>query len=154
MTRERALNAPSLKWLQVLCLGVVLAAGVQQARAQMTGNASGDLSIINSALVATVSATAKPDPEASRVNMEELYRQWRMFRAKDFDAQSANPSFLPLMEQVESALFAASKLVDNKQWVEARGELLKAQKLLLAVRPVAAAKPKVDEAGSNAAKRY
>lgn len=153
MTRARALTALSFKWLQILFLGAALAAGVQQARAQMTGNASGDLSIINSALVATVSATAKPDPEAARVNMEELYRQWRIFRARDFEAQSADPSFLPTMEKAEASLFAASKLVDNQQWAEARGELLNAQKLLQAVRPVAA-KPRGDETESNAAKRY
>lgn len=154
MTRERALKAPSLKWLQILFLGIVLVAGVHQARAQMTGNASADLSIINSALLATVSATARPDPEAARVNMEELYRQWRIFRAKNFETQSADPTFLPSMEKVEASLFAASKLVDNKQWIEARGELLDAQKLLQAVRPVTAAKPKVDETESEAAKRY
>lgn len=153
MTRARALTAPLLKWLQILFLGAALAAGVHQARAQMTGNASGDLSIINSALLATVSATAKPDPEAARVNMEELYRQWRIFRARNFETQSADPSFLPNMEKVEAALFAASKLVDNQQWREARGELLNAQKLLQAVRPVAV-KPKADETESNAAKRY
>ncbi len=153
-THARALTAPSLKWLQILFLGVVLAAGMQQARAQMTGNFSGDMSIINRALVATVSATAKPDPEAARVNMEELYRQWRIFRAKDFEAQSADPKFLPNMEKVEASLFAASKLVDSKQWVKARGELLNAQKLLQSVRPVAAPKPAVSKAESDAAKRY
>lgn len=153
MARERVLMAPSLKWLQILFLGAALVAGVPQARAQMTGNASGDLSIINSALLATVSATARPDPETARVNMEELYRQWRIFRARNFDTQSADPSFLPHMEKVEASLFAASKLVDNRRWDEARGELLNAQKLLQAVRLVAA-KPRGDETESNAAKRY
>lgn len=154
LTHECALTTPLLKWLQILFLGVALAMGVQQARAQMTGNISGDMAIINSALAATVSATAKPDAEASRLGMEELYRQWRIFRARDFETQSADPSFLPNMEKVESSLFAASKLIDNQQWAEARGELLNAQKLLQAVRPAAAAKPKVDETESDAAKRY
>lgn len=148
----RALS--TMKWLQILFLGVALAAGVQQARAQMTGNISGDMVIINSALAATVSATGKADVAASRVTMEELYRQWRIFRAKDFEAQAANPSFLPNMEKVEASLFAASKLIDNKKLAEARGELRNAQKLLQAVRPVAAAKPKVDGTESDAAKRY
>jgi hypothetical protein len=154
MNRERALTAPSLKWLQILFLGVALAAGVQQARAQMTGNFSGDMSIINSALAATVGATSKADPEASRLSMEELYRQWRMFRARNFEAQAANPSFMPSMEKVEASLFTASKLVDSTQWAEANSELQNAQKLLQAVRPVAVAKPKVDEPENAADKRY
>lgn len=154
MTRERALMAPSLKWLQILFLGALLAVGVQQARAQMTGNISGDMAIIHSALAATVNATGKADAEASRLSMEELYRQWRIFRARDFEAQSADPSFLPSMEKVEASLFAASKLIDGNQLTEARAELQNAQKLLQAVRPVAAAKPKVDETESDAAKRY
>ena len=154
MARVRTLTTPALKWLQILFLCVALAAGVHQARAQMTGNISSDLSIINSALVATVSATARPAPEAARVNMEELYRQWRIFRARDFEAQSMDPTFLPNMEKVEASLFAASKLIDNQQWAEARGELLNAQKLLQAVRPVAAIKPAISEAENDAAKRY
>lgn len=154
LTHERALTTPLLKWLQILFLGVALAIGVQQARAQMTGNVSGDMAIINSALAATVSATAKPDAEASRLGMEELYRQWRIFRARDFEAQSANPTFLPAMEKVEASLFAASKLIDNNQLAEARAELQNAQKLLQAVHPAAAAKPKLDETESAAAKRY
>lgn len=147
-------TTPSLKWLQILFLGLALATGMPQARAQMTGNTASDLSIINSALAATISATAKPDPEAARVSMEELYRQWRMFRARDFEAQSMDPTFLPNMEKVEASLFAASKLVDNQQWAEARSELLNAQKLLQAVRPVAATKSPVSEAENDAAKRY
>lgn len=154
MTRERTLMAPSLKWLQILFLGVALAIGMHQARAQMTGNISGDMAIINRALVATVSATAKPDADVSRLGMEELYRQWRIFRARDFEAQSANPSFLANMEKVEASLFAASKLIDNQQWAEARSELLNAQKLLQAVRPAAATKPAASEAENDAAKRY
>ncbi len=154
MTRERALMAPSLKWLQILFLGVALAMGVQQARAQMTGNISGDMAIINSALAATVNATGKTDAEASRLAMEELYRQWRIFRARDFETQSADPSFLPNMEKVEASLFAASKLIDGNQLTEARSELQNAQKLLQAAHPVPAAKPQADETGDDAAKRY
>lgn len=135
MNRESALKTPSLQWLQVVFLGVMLAVGVQQARAQMTGNMGGDMAIIHSALAATVSATGKADAEASRLNMEELYRQWRILRARNFEAQAADPSFVPRMEKVEAALFAASKLIDNKQWAEARSELQNAQKLLRAVHP-------------------
>ncbi len=130
MTRE----LPLMKWLQILFLGVALAAGAQQARAQMTGEFAGDLAIVTSALNATIAATAKNDPQSSRVAMEELYRQWRMLRAKNFKAQAANPLFLPEMEQVEDRLFAASKLVDKGEWASAHNELQMAEKLLQSLR--------------------
>jgi len=134
MTRERALMAPPLKWLQILFLGIVLAAGVQQARAQMTGEFAGDLAIVSSALATTIAATGKDDSQVSRVAMEELYRQWRMLRAKNFEAQALNPLFLPEMEKVEDRLFAASKLIDQGAWVPARNELQMAEKMLQSLR--------------------
>lgn len=154
MTRKLCLMSPSRKWLQMLLLAAALAFSAQQAPAQMTGDISGDMAIIHNVLAATVSATGKADAETSRVNMEELYRQWRIFRARNFESQAADPSFVPSMEKVEASLFAASRLIDNKQWPEANNELRNAQKLLQTVRPVAAAKPKVDETGSDAEKRY
>ena len=142
MSRKRVMTVQTLKWLQILFLGVVLAAGMQQARAQMTGDISGDMAIINSALAATLSATGKADAEASRVNMEELYRHWRALRAKNFEAQAADPAFVPRMEEVETLLFAASKLVDSGEFAEAHNALLSAQKLLRPEpAPVDATKP-------------
>lgn len=130
MTRELSL----MKWLQILFLGVALFVGGQQARAQMTGEFAGDLAIVTSALNATIAATGKNDPEGSRTAMEELYRQWRMLRAKNFEAQAANPLFLPAMEKVETRLFAASKLVDKGEWALAHDELQMAEKLLQSLR--------------------
>lgn len=99
MTRTFVLLSPSLKWLQMLLLAVALAATAHQARAQMTGEFAGDLAIVNSALAATIAATGKDNAQASRVAMEELYRQWRMLRAKSFETQASNPLFLPEMEK-------------------------------------------------------
>lgn len=133
MPREHVLTTQPLKWLQILFLGIVLAASVQQARAQMTGEFAGDLAIVSSALKATIAATARDDAKASRVAMEELYRQWRILRAKNFEAQAADPLFIPEMEKVEARLFAASKLVDKGDWAAANNELRMAEKLLQGV---------------------
>jgi len=120
-----------------LLLAAVLVVAPQQGQAQMTGDITGDMTIIGSALAATIAATGNTDAEDSRLTMEELYRQWRIFRAKDFETQAADPLFIPNMEKVEAALFAASKLIDNKQLTEARDELQNAQKLLQAIKPIA-----------------
>jgi hypothetical protein len=130
MVRELQL----VKWLQLTLLAVALAAGMPQARAQMTGEFGTDVMVVDSALTATITATGKADREASRVAMEELYRQWRLFRAKNFEVQSGDPLFVPDMENVEARLIAASKLIDNGRLAEARGELQTAEVLLLAVR--------------------
>jgi hypothetical protein len=122
------------KWLPTLLMAVVLAIGAQSARAQMTGEFAGDLAIVSGALKAAIAATAEDDPEVARTSMEELYRQWRMLRAKNFEAKAANPLFIPEMQKVEDRLFAASKLVDKKEWAAAHNELLMAEKLLQAVR--------------------
>lgn len=134
MVREYPLTISLMKWMQVLLLATAFAAGAQQARAQMTGEFTGDLAIVSRALTSTIAATGSDDAEASRVAMEELYRQWRMLRAKNFAAQAADPLFLPEMEKVEARLFAASKLVDQSEWAAAHNELLIAEKLLQAVR--------------------
>ena len=138
MTRTLPATLPTMfstiKWLQILFLGAALAIGVQQARAQMTSEFAGDLAIVSSALATTIAATGKDDAQASRVAMEELYRQWRILRAKNFEAQASNPLFLPEMEKVEARLFAASKLVDQGEWAQARNELQMVEKLLQTLR--------------------
>ena len=138
MTRTLPATLPTkfstIKWLQILFLGAALAIGVQQARAQMSGEFAGDLAIVSSALATTIAATGKDDAQASRVAMEELYRQWRILRAKNFEAQASNPLFLPEMEKVGDRLFAASKLVDQGAWAQARNELQMAEKLLQSLR--------------------
>ncbi len=134
MVREYPLTISLMKWMQVLLLATAFAAGAQQARAQMTGEFAGDLAIVSRALTSTIAATGSDNAEASREAMEELYRLWRMLRAKNFAAQAADPLFLPEMEKVEARLFAASKLVDQSEWAAAHNELLIAEKLLQAVR--------------------
>lgn len=122
------------KWFPLLLLTVALCAGTQPAQAQMTGEFAGDLAIISGALKTTIAATAKDDHEAARTAMEELYRQWRMLRAKNFEAKATDPLFIPEMEKVEARLFAASKLIDKNEWAAANNELQMAEKMLQAVR--------------------
>lgn len=124
----------SMRWLRLALLAVLLATGAQQAYAQMTGEFAGDVAILDSALAATVAATAKSDAEASRLAMEELYRQWRIFRAKNFGAHAADPQFIADMENVEARLFGASRKVDGEEWAAAKLELQAAAELLQAVR--------------------
>lgn len=124
----------SMQGLRLVLLALVLATGAQQAHAQMTGEFAGDAAILDSALSATVAATAKSDAETSRVAMEELYRQWRIFRAKNFEAFAGDPQFIADMEQVEARLFAASRHVDGEDRAAANRELQAAAELLQAVR--------------------
>ncbi|MGA0024752.1 MAG: hypothetical protein ACO3F9_08905 [Burkholderiales bacterium] len=124
----------SMQGLRLVLLALVLAAGALQARAQMTGDFAGDSAILDNALAATVAATAKSDAEASRLAMEELYRQWRIFRAKNFEAFAGDPQFIADMEKVEAHLFAASQKVDVEDWAAANRELQAAGELLQAVR--------------------
>lgn len=133
----------SMQGLRLVLFALALASGAQQARAQMTGDFAGDAAILDNALSATIAATAKSDAEASRVGMEELYRQWRIFRAKNFEAFAGDPQFLADMEQVEAQLFAASRHVDGEDWTAAHRELQAAAELLQAVRKrlAATAKP-------------
>jgi hypothetical protein len=134
MIRPLLLTNPLSRWVQMLFLAFALAAGASQTRAQMTGEFAGDLAIVSSALKATIAATAKDDADASRVAMEELYRQWRVLRSKNFEAQAADPLFIPEMEKVEARLFAASKLIDKGEWLPANNELLMAEKILQSVQ--------------------
>lgn len=133
----------TMQWLRLALLPVLLAAGTQLASAQMTGEFAGDAAILDKALAVTVAATAKPDAEASRLAMEELYRQWRIFRAKNFEAHAGDPQFISDMENVEAHLFAASQKVDSEEWAQANGELKTANQLLQSVRKrqAATAKP-------------
>ncbi len=134
MIREYPSTAPLMKWMQILLLATALVTGAQPVRAQMTGEFAGDLAIVSSALASAIAATGRDNADVSREAMEELYRQWRMLRARNFEAQAADPLFLPEMEKVEARLFAASKLVDKNEWAAAHNELLMAEKLLQTVR--------------------
>jgi hypothetical protein len=134
MIRQIWFTNPLSRWTPILLLAAALGAGTPQAHAQMTGEFASDLAIVSSDLKATIAATAAGDAGASRVAMEELYRQWRMLRAKNFEGQAADPLFVPEMEKVEARLFAASKLVDKGDWAAAHNELLMAEKLLQSVR--------------------
>ena len=64
----------------------------------------------------------------------ELYRLWRQFRERNFDAQTGDPLFVPEMEKVEARLFAASRLIDDSQLSAAGKELQAAFIQLQAVR--------------------
>jgi hypothetical protein len=90
----------------LLLLGMI--AAIPQARAQMSGTFSADIVIIESALSATMTAAGNNDVAGTRVNMEELYRQWRQFRQKNIDARPKDPQFAPNMLKAEESLFAAS----------------------------------------------
>lgn len=129
-----SLSNPWYRWVRPLLLAFALVAPVQPASAQMTGEFAGDLAIVSSALKSALAATAKGDAQAARTAMEELYRQWRMLRAKNFEAKAADPLFIPEMEKVEARLDAASKLVDKNDWAAANNELQMAEKMLQSVR--------------------
>lgn len=134
---------PLMQWLRLMLLAVVLAGGAQQVRAQMTGEFGSDVVILDGALQATLAATGKADPETSRLAMEELYRQWRIFRARNFDAHAGDVRFITDMEAIGNRLFAASQHVDAGAWAAAHDELQAAGTLLQTVRQreAAAAKP-------------
>jgi len=134
------------RWLVALLLVLGGIAALPQARAQMTGEFNTDIVILDGALAETVAATGKANQDASRVAMEELYRLWRLFREKNFDAQAGDPLFVPDMEKVEAKLFAASKLIDDGQLTAAGKELHAAAIQLQAVRQrqPAATKPAND----------
>lgn len=133
MTRAFLRKISVSRWTSALLLTMTLFAAMLPARAQMTGDYSSDVVIINTALTATTTATAKGDAETSRLAMEELYRQWRLFRAKNFEDPANDPLFVPDMEKVEAALFEASKLIDSGQLAEAHKTLQHARLLLRAV---------------------
>lgn len=122
------------RWIVALLLVLGSIAASPQAGAQMTGEFNTDIVILDGALAETVAATGKADQDASRLAMEELYRLWRQFRERNFDAQTGDPLFVPEMEKVEARLFAASKLIDDSQLGAAGKELQAASIQLQAVR--------------------
>lgn len=128
------------RWMLALLLVLGCVAAVPQARAQMTGNLSTDIVMIEAALSATIAAAGTKDVAATRVNMEELYRLWRQFRQKNIDGRPNDPQFAPNMLKAEESLFAASKLVDQEKLPAARSELTAAQTLIQGLRPQAAGK--------------
>lgn len=122
------------RWIVALLLVLGSIAASPQAGAQMTGEFNTDIVILDGALAETVAATGKADQDASRLAMEELYRLWRQFRERNFDAQAGDPLFVPEMEKVEARLFAASRLIDDSQLSAAGKELQAAFIQLQAVR--------------------
>lgn len=122
------------RWIVALLLVLGSIAASPQAGAQMTGEFNTDIVILDGALAETVAATGKADQDASRLAMEELYRLWRQFRERNFDAQTGDPLFVPEMEKVEARLFAASRLIDDSQLSAAGKELQAAAIQLQAVR--------------------
>jgi hypothetical protein len=128
------------RWMLASLLLLGMFAAIPQARAQMSGTFSTDIVIIESAMSATMTAAGNNDVAGTRVNMEELYRQWRQFRQKNIDARPKDPQFAPNMLKAEESLFAASKLVDQEKTAAARSELENAQTLIRNLRPQAEAK--------------
>lgn len=137
------------QWLRIplLVMTLALAGLATPAYAQISGNLASDQAMINGAMAAAIAATGAHDAENSRLSMEALYRQWRLFRAKNFADPANGPRFVPSMEKVEAALFAASKLVDSDQLGEAQTELLSARKLFQAALqpPPESAKPAAEK---------
>lgn len=137
----RTLNPNTVRrWMLALLLALGCFAAVPQARAQMTGIFNTDIVTIESALSAAQSAAGGKDVAAARVNMEELYRLWRLFRQKNIDGRPNDPQFAPNMMKAEQHLFAATQRIDKEDLPGARKELDAAQILLRGLRPQAAAK--------------
>ncbi len=126
-------NTNWMKYLPLLLAFVLLSAS-HPARAQMTGNFSTDVAMVNSALATTVAATGKTDTGAARVAMQELYRLWLQFRAKNYEDPANGPRFVSDMNAVQAKLYAASKLIDDRQLEKAHSELKTADTLLQAAR--------------------
>lgn len=127
-------NSVLLQWLRPLLLALALVAGAVPAQAQMTGNFSGDIVIVDSALNDTLAATAGSNPDAARVTMQELYRQWLLFRAKNFGAYAVDSEFITGLERFEAELYAASQSIDRGLLATAHDRLQVATKLLQGAR--------------------
>jgi hypothetical protein len=126
-------NTNWMKYLPLLLAFVLLSASYP-ARAQMTGNFSTDVAMVNSALATTLVATGKTDASTSHVAMQELYRLWLQFRAKNYEDPVNGPQFVSDMNAVQAKLYAASKLIDGRQLETAHSELKTADTLLQAAR--------------------
>lgn len=104
------------------------------ATAQMTGYTDKDLAILDGALATAMNATSIAEPDTAKVAMEELFRQWRIFRAKNFGALENSAEILKTLEAAGEKLFAASQLVDQQQLAEANRALHEANTMLMDVR--------------------
>lgn len=118
------------RWMLLLLLAFGCITAVPQARAQMTGTFASDVAMLESSLSTTLAATAANDAAAARLGMEELYRLWRQFRQKNIGGEPQGPDFVPNMLKAEEKLFAASKLIDDRNLTGAQGELEAARALI------------------------
>ena len=121
------------RWLRAIVLVATLIPGAGSAQ-EMVGDLMHDLALIDGALAPALSATRAGDPEASRLAMEELYRQWRSFRRMNFEGHSEDPRFVTDLEAVGDRLFAASLHVDERKLADAHTELEVVRILLLSFR--------------------
>jgi hypothetical protein len=120
--------------LAVALLVALLAFASPPASGQMIGDPAHDAALVSRALDAALAATRPGSAEQARLAMEDLFRLWHIFRRMDFDARPDDPGFVPDMEQVEGALYAASLAVDGGQPAQAHAKLEAARKLLSAAR--------------------
>lgn len=121
------------RWLRAIVLVAALIPGAGSAQ-EMVGDLMHDLALIDGALAPALSATRAGDPEASRLAMEELYRQWRSFRRMNFEGHSEDPRFVTDLEAVGDRLFAASLHVDERKLADAHAELEVVRLMLLSFR--------------------
>ena len=126
MAKEKRWN----RWLRAVFLAAALAPGAGLAQ-EMVGDLKQDMALIDGALAPTLSATRAGDLEASRLAMEELYRQWRTFRRMNFEGHSEDPRFVSDLEAVGDRLFAASLHVDEGRLADAHAELEAVRVMLL-----------------------
>lgn len=129
------------QWLRPLLLALALAAGAATVQAQMTGDFSGDIVIIDGALKDSLATTAGSDPDAARLTMQELYRQWLLFRAKNFGAYPADSRLIAELERFEAELYAASQSIDRGLLATAHDQLQAAAVRLQTVRQQPGAAP-------------
>ena len=123
-------------WIKHLLLlpAFALMAALHPAHAQMTGKFSTDVTMVNSALATTIAATGKADAKSAHVAMQELYRLWLQFRAKNYEDPANGPRFISDMNEVQEKLYAASQLIDAQQLQQAHEQLKTANTLLQAAR--------------------
>jgi hypothetical protein len=100
----------------------------------MVGDMMHDLALIDGALAPALSATHAGDREASRLAMDELYRQWRTFRRMNFEGHSTDPRFVTDLEAVGERLFTACLRVDEGKLAGAHAELEAVRIMLLTFR--------------------
>ncbi len=127
---SRTINLHHFRLWALLLLAFGCIAAGPQARAQMTGTFASDVAMLESSLSTTLAATAANDAAAARLGMEELYRLWRQFRQKNIGGEPQGPDFVPNMLKAEEKLFAASKLIDDRNLTGAQGELEAARTLI------------------------